>query len=319
MASSLSQGIEAAKSGQMEQALAYLKDAIVEEPENADVWVWLAAIIEDEDKQTIFLKKALEIDPNNKPAQRGLAFIERKKYIPPKPGEKLSDYTKPIGVFKAEPAKFSVESTPQPSAESAPAAEGTAEEVEPSEEQVSAPETGASPNLESATAQTTPPLRTPAAPSRKAWVDILIYGVILMAFVVIGILIGTTLLNVNIPFLTKPTPVLSVLPPAEGVFVLENGQYTEMKLSLNAPQTDDGIPLTTQTQPQVVINNQVIKLERLQFVDEEGNPVAFTTVPAENGTAILSPQEALDPGRYCLVFNLNVDRGEALYWCLQVE
>ncbi len=319
MASSLSQGIEAAKSGQMEQALAYLKDAIVEEPENADVWVWLAAIIEDEDKQTIFLKKALEIDPNNKPAQRGLAFIERKKYIPPKPGEKLSDYTKPIGVFKAEPAKFSVEITPQPSAESAPAAEGTAEEVEPSEEQVSAPETGASPNLESATAQTTPPLRTPAAPSRKAWVDILIYGVILMAFVVIGILIGTTLLNVNIPFLAKPTPVLSVHPPAEGVFVLENGQYTEMKLSLNAPQTDDGIPLTMQTQPQVVINNQVIKLERLQFVDEEGKPVAFTTVPAENGTAIFSPQEALDPGRYCLVFNLNVDRGEALYWCLQVE
>ena len=122
MASSLSQGIEAAKSGQMEQALAHLKDAIVEEPENADVWVWLAAIIEDEDKQTIFLKKALEIDPNNKPAQRGLAFIERKKYIPPKPGEKLSDYTKPIGVFKVEPAKFTVESTPQSSAESAPGA-----------------------------------------------------------------------------------------------------------------------------------------------------------------------------------------------------
>ena len=318
MASSLSQGIEAAKSGQMEQALAHLKDAIVEEPENADVCVWLAAIIEDEDKQTIFLKKALEIDPNNKPAQRGLAFIERKKYIPPKPGEKLSDYTKPIGVFKVEPAKFSVESTPQPSAESAPADE-VAEPAQPTEEPVSTPITEATSNGESATALTTPPLRTPAASSRKAWVDILIYGVILMAFVVIGILIGTTLLNVDIPFLTKPTPVLSVLPPSEGVFLLENGQYTEMKLSLNAPQTDDGIPPTAQTQPQVVINNQVIRLERLQFVDEEGNPVAFTTVPAENGTAILSPQEALEPGRYCLVFNLNADNGEALYWCLQVE
>ena len=141
----------------------------------------------------------------------------------------------------------------------------------------------------------------------------------MMAFVVIGILIGTTLLNVEIPFLTKPTPVLSVLPPSEGVFLLENGQYTEMKLSLNAPQTDDGIPPTAQTQPQVVINNQVIRLERLQFVDEEGNPVAFTTIPAENSTAILSPQEALEPGRYCLVFNLNADNGEALYWCLLVE
>lgn len=100
MTSSLQQGIDAAKSGMMEQALVHLKDAIVEEPENANVWVWLSAIIEDEEKQTIFLKKALEIDPSNRPAQRGLAFIERKKYIPPKPGEKLSDYTKPIGVFK---------------------------------------------------------------------------------------------------------------------------------------------------------------------------------------------------------------------------
>jgi len=83
MTSSLQQGIDAAKSGMMEQALVHLKDAIVEEPENANVWVWLAAIIEDEEKQTIFLKKALEIDPANRPAQRGLAFIERKNTFHP--------------------------------------------------------------------------------------------------------------------------------------------------------------------------------------------------------------------------------------------
>ncbi len=100
MTTSLEQGIEAAKSGQMEQALAHLKDAIVEEPTNAEVWVWLAAIIEDEAKQTIFLKKALELDPSNRPAQRGLAFIERKKYIPPKPGEKLSDYTRRLAFLR---------------------------------------------------------------------------------------------------------------------------------------------------------------------------------------------------------------------------
>ena len=56
MTSSLQQGIDAAKSGMMEQALVHLKDAIVEEPENANVWVWLSAIIEDEEKQNIFLK-----------------------------------------------------------------------------------------------------------------------------------------------------------------------------------------------------------------------------------------------------------------------
>ncbi len=59
MASSLQQGISAAKTGQMQQALEFLKDAIIEEPQNADVWVWIAAIIDDLDKQEIFLEKAL--------------------------------------------------------------------------------------------------------------------------------------------------------------------------------------------------------------------------------------------------------------------
>jgi len=63
MTSSLQQGIDAAKSGMMEQALVHLKDAIVEEPENANVWVWLSAIIEDEEKQVIFLKKRLKLTP----------------------------------------------------------------------------------------------------------------------------------------------------------------------------------------------------------------------------------------------------------------
>lgn len=130
MTTSLESGIEAAKSGQMEEALAHLKDAIVEEPENANVWVWLSAIIEDEEKQTIFLKKALEIDPGNRPAQRGLAFIERKKYIPAKPGEKLSDYTHPIGIFKspAQAAAHVASENPIPQAQSAvsvPAAAGS--------------------------------------------------------------------------------------------------------------------------------------------------------------------------------------------------
>lgn len=323
MASSLTQGIEAAKLGQMEQALAHLKDAIIEEPNNADVWVWLAAIIEDEDKQTIFLKKALEIDPNNKPAQRGLAFIERKKYIPPKPGEKLSDYTKPIGVFKATPAQFTPEisitaAEPEaPAAETADSAPGTTTESDEAEVIPIAE----APVSDSSTAvpQTTTPAIKPSTPKRKAWVDIVIYGVILIAFVVIGILVGTTLLNVNIPFLSRPTPVLTVLPSNEGVFILENGQYTEMKLNLNKPESNDGVPLISQKKPQIVINTQVINLQRLQFVDQDGNSIAFTTIPAEANTQIITPQEDLQSGQYCLVFTLNADRGEALYWCLQVK
>ena len=77
--SSLQQGINAAKAGRMQEALGFLKDAIIEEPQNADVWVWVAAIIDDLDKQEIFLEKALEIDPHNIPAQRGLAYLQKRK------------------------------------------------------------------------------------------------------------------------------------------------------------------------------------------------------------------------------------------------
>ena len=310
MATSLEQGIEAAKSGQMEQALAHLKDAIVEEPTNADVWVWLAAIIEDESKQAIFLKKALELDPTNRPAQRGLAFIERKKYIPPKPGEKLSDYTRPIGIFKAVPAQIQVEQEPEP--------------TPTPEAQVELPSAAAAEDTPAPAPTPVEPPQNQSAPTQKPrknkiWLDVLMYGVTLMVFIIIGILIGTTLLNVNIPFLARPTPVLEILPEYEGVFLLENGQFTEMALNLNVPQGESGIPLTKQTMPELVVNNQVISLERLQLLDEGGLPVPFTTRPVKDNIHLLTPQKALAPGRYCIVFTLNVDRNEALYWCLRVE
>ena len=296
MTSSLQQGIDAAKSGMMEQALVHLKDAIVEEPENANVWVWLSAIIEDEEKQVIFLKKALEIDPSNRPAQRGLAFIERKKYIPPKPGEKLSDYTKPIGVFK----------TPSQAAANI-SASAKADRPAPQPQPVAV-----SPQPMAA------PLPAPAAAARHPWLDILLYGLTLTVFIIIGILIGTTLLNVEIPFLSQPTPVLTTQPPSEGVFVLNEGQYAAMDLFYALPETEEGIPQLSNRQPYLVINDLFVTLDRLQFINESGEPVAYTATPAENNMQVLEPAEELLPGRYCLVLKFNPEKTEALYWCLKV-
>lgn len=296
MTSSLQQGIDAAKSGMMEEALVHLKDAIVEEPENANVWVWLSAIIEDEEKQVIFLKKALEIDPSNRPAQRGLAFIERKKYIPPKPGEKLSDYTKPIGVFK----------TPtQAAANVAASAQADRPVYQPQQVAVN-PQPIPTPQ----------PISTPTA--RHPWLDIMLYGLTLTVFIIIGILIGTTLLNVEIPFLTRPTPVLTTLPPSEGVFAVNEGLYAEMELFYNLPETEDGIPQLKNRQPSVVINDLFITLDRLQFVNEMGESVPYTTTPAENNMQVLEPAQELTPGRYCLVLKFNPENTEALYWCLKI-
>ncbi|MCK9246510.1 MAG: hypothetical protein M0P11_06100 [Anaerolineaceae bacterium] len=301
MTSALERGIEAAKSGLMEESLAHLKDAIVEEPENANVWVWLSAIIEDEEKQTVFLKKALDIDPGNRPAQRGLAFIERKKYIPPKPGEKLSDYTRPIGVF-GKPAL-----TPSQAAANI-AAQNPLQEAAPAPQLATAAPT--------VPAQTTP---KPAA-ARKPWLDILLYGFTLMIFIIIGILIGSTLLNIDIPFLSPPNPVLSVLPPANGVFILENDQYSEMPMNQTLPADAKSLPETASKKPEIVINTLVINLdERLELLDQDDQSVPFEAIAAENNTRVLTPVSELTPGRYCLVYSLNPTKDENLYWCLYVD
>jgi len=299
MTSSLEKGIEAAKSGLMEEALGHLKDAIVEEPENANVWVWLSAIIEDEDKQTIFLKKALEIDPGNRPAQRGLAFIERKKYIPPKPGEKLSDYTRPIGVFA------------QPSVTPSQAAAHVASQNPMPEPAIAAPANAVLP------AQLSP--AAPILRARQPWLDIMLYGLTLMVFIIIGILIGSTLLNVDIPYLSRPTQVLAVLPPANGVFILENDQYIEMAMNQVLPENPDGIPVTKSTKPDIVINTLVVNMNRLELRDQNDQPVAYNAVPAENNMHVLTPETELTSGRYCLVYSLNPNKGENLFWCLLVE
>lgn len=298
MASSLERGIEAAKSGLMEEALAHLKDAIIEEPENADVWVWLSAIIEDEDKQTIFLKKALEIDPGNRPAQRGLAFIERKKYIPPKPGEKLSDYTHPIGVFK-NPAQA--------------AAQVSADNPIPQPEQVQTQI--AEPVSTDSDQNAQPQLRK----KRKPWLDIVLYGFTLMVFIIIGILIGSTLLEIDLPFLTRPESVLETLPQANGVFLLEDETFTEMIMNQAIPEDMAGIPLTSNTAPSILVYSPIINIEKLQLVDENEQAVVYHSKAAENNSFVITPDSELTPGRHCLVFPLNETKGENLYWCLIVS
>lgn len=293
--SALQKGIDAAKSGQMEEALVHLKDAIIEEPENADVWVWLSAIIEDEEKQTIFLKKALEIDPQNRPAQRGLAFIQRKKHIPPKPGEKLSDYTKPIGVFKPATAL-----TPDQAAANVAAQSRPAPQPDPQK-------------------KTDAPEKAETAVRRRPVLDIVLYGLTLMVFIVIGILIGSTLLNMDIPFLSKPTPVLSVAPPPEGVYVLVDEQYAKMDLKLGAPESDEGIPVIQDVHPTIVVNTGVIKVDQAQLLDEQNNPLAMVITSAENNVQLIVPEDDLEPGRYCLSYAFTSEDGKALYWCLHVN
>ena len=310
MTSSLQKGIEAAKLGSMDEALAHLKDAIIEEPDNADVWIWLSAIIEDEDKQVIFLKKALDLDPNNRQAQRGLAFIERKQYSPPKVGETLSDYTKPIGLFRSSPNDQPQPPTPtanQPAQAAAqtPASPATATQSPAQAEATPSPETK--------------PEKPPINEKTRAWLDVVLYGIILMVFVIIGILVGSTMINIDLPYFREPTPVLQVPPSSEGVFLMSDGQYEEMSLFLGEPDIETGIPTTSNPQQQIAINTPLIVMDKLLLKYENGDYLAFQTQQTENAVHILTPQFPLQSGLYCLVYELNPEKNEALYWCFRVE
>lgn len=300
MTTSLQKGIEAARTGLMQDALAHLKEAVLEEPDNANVWVWLSAVIDDEDRQTLFLRKALEIDPYNLPAQRGIAFLESKKTKPPKPGETLADHTRPIGLFRPSPVEYVEEkqSTPQP---------------QPS-----------TPSQKSQVSQTKQPKpkqlkQTPVkAEKEHVWVDILLYTVILGVFIVIGILVGSTFFNIELPFLSTPTPMLASVPPQEGVYLLVGGSYEEMKTSLGLPESKEGIPQTTQGQPSVVINSSLINIDTLKVQFQNDVLIPFQVNQIQPSLYLLEPYKTLTPGRYCLIHMLNPQKEEALFWCFEI-
>ncbi|NLC12424.1 MAG: hypothetical protein GX768_00010, partial [Chloroflexi bacterium] len=45
----------------------------------------------------------------------------------------------------------------------------------------------------------------------------------------------------------------------------------------------------------------------------------YQATKAENNIHVLTPEADLTAGRYCLVYSLNPNKGENLYWCLLVE
>lgn len=310
MPTSLQKGIESAKTGHMDLALSHLKDAIIEEPENANVWVWLAAIIEDDAKQTIFLKKALQIDPDNRSALRGMAYIERKKTIPARPGEKLSDYTRPIGLFKKDQER------PEPvQASSTPNIPQRAETPQ-SPLQQSIPDT-----FKSDTVGAGMPTAFEEAKKKTAWLDIFLYSFILLIFVVIGFLVGSTMLNIELPFLSAPEKIIELpaLPSDEGIYLYDSVTYFEMKEHLGIPQYEEGIPDTFFRQPGVLIHSASIVVDKLILKYENGSEITFSTNPVEDTSYILIPDQPLLQGLYCLINAPIEGIGDSQYWCFRIN
>lgn len=73
--SALNEAIAAARAGRREDAARMLRDVVVDEPSNADAWIWLAGVTPDLDEQRRSLDRALDIAPDNRRAQQGMAWL----------------------------------------------------------------------------------------------------------------------------------------------------------------------------------------------------------------------------------------------------
>jgi len=311
MVSSLQKGIKAAKSGHMQEALDFLKDAIIEEPQNADVWVWVAAIIDDLDKQEIFLKKALEIDPQNIPAQRGMAYLQKRKRDQiAENNDHLSDHTSPISPFPPKGRPEAVEedggwnkleldelnkmATPEPKEDNKPS-------NKPAKEKSSEKILKDLPKLSP--------------------FEIVLLGVVVVVFAFIGILAASAIFDFDLPISALTgTKTGDNEPPYAGVFLLENDIYTDIMQHQGLPSQDIGIPTSLSTEPTIVLFNSEANPETLNLIYETGEYISFNYVTHKNGQSQLQAESALNPGLYCFQ-QLPADSviEAASYWCFKVE
>jgi len=81
----LRRGVEAAKAGQSVWARQLLFQVIELDEANLQAWLWLSSVVADPLEKFICLKNVLKLDPDNKPAQLGLARLEQQAARPRPP------------------------------------------------------------------------------------------------------------------------------------------------------------------------------------------------------------------------------------------
>lgn len=304
MTSSLQLGINAAKAGRMQEALEHLKDAIIEEPQNAEVWVWVAAIIDDMDKQAIFLEKALDIDPHNIPAQRGLAYLDKRKRDEASiADDHLSDHTHPISPFPTAGGRQRV-------APAIPWSKLTVDELgamaEPTggKDQAEAQKSGDMPN------------GTKLTP-----VEIGLLGVVAMVFCFIGLLVASALFDFELPlgFLLGERTSLSSDPPYTGVFLYENNIFFDIQQHQGLPTEDQGIPTSFKPAPLIVFWQAQADRDQVKLIYETGEYIPIRGEQGKNEVELIRPGRELQPGLYCFQQLNEIDHDDSLYWCFKVD
>lgn len=116
-------GINALKSGDRAAARTWLAEAVRQQPDDVQAWLWLSGAVESDNERAACLRRVLSIDPGNEAAARGLALIaSRRKQQQP-------------AETQAQPPEIPQKETePEAAAETVAAADMGARENAPAEE-----------------------------------------------------------------------------------------------------------------------------------------------------------------------------------------
>jgi tetratricopeptide (TPR) repeat protein len=103
----LHQGIAAAKAGQKDQARQFLLRVIEDDESNVQAWLWLSSVVDDPVEKFTCLHNVLQLEPDNQPAQLGLARLNSSSSrLPPAP------VTRPPLVEPETPSSSKIEPPP---------------------------------------------------------------------------------------------------------------------------------------------------------------------------------------------------------------
>lgn len=78
----LQQGIAALQAGNKAQARQLFSQAIRQNPDNEQAWLWLSGAVETAQDKLMCLNKVLAINPTNEAAQRGIAALQKSSATP---------------------------------------------------------------------------------------------------------------------------------------------------------------------------------------------------------------------------------------------
>lgn len=73
------QAVELAREGNREQARELLQELVESNPEDAQAWLLMARLVDDDDEKRICLANVLQLDPSNEAAQKMLQNLEEKE------------------------------------------------------------------------------------------------------------------------------------------------------------------------------------------------------------------------------------------------